>query len=68
MENMRNCTQCSRERCSNDNCDQWAIAMAYVPWHNMKQVHEPAKALRAGTLFPELEKPFYGVMRKGSRR
>ena len=84
MENMRNCTQCSEaddmqrsrlhENCSQNNCSQddcrnWAVGMAYVPWQNMGQVHEPAQALRAGTLFPELEKPFHGgSMRKGARR
>lgn len=71
MENMQNCTKCSEraERsCSQDNCNKWAIGMAYVPWQNMDRVYEPAQALRAGTLFPELEKPFYGSMRKGARR
>lgn len=83
MENMRNCTQCSeesmmrreqmsqgcsQENCSSDNCKHWAVGMAYAPWQNMNEVYEPAQALRAGTLFPELEKPFYGSMRKGARR
>ena len=73
MENMRNCMQCSRDNnscddCSQGNCNRWAIGMAYVPWQNMEEVYEPAQALRAGTLFPELEKPFYGSMRKGARR
>lgn len=75
MENMRNCTQCSeadamqREHCSQDDCRHWAVGMAYVPWQNMDQIYEPAQALRAGTLFPELEKPFHGgSMRRGARR
>lgn len=83
MENMRNCTQCSensdmqrnrmnemcsQDNCSSDNCKHWAVGMGYVPWQNMSQVYEPAQALRAGTLFPELEKPFYGSMRRGARR
>lgn len=83
MENMRNCTQCaekaemqrnreremcSQDNCSSDNCKYWAVGMAYVPWQNMSELYEPAQALRAGTLFPELEKPFYGSMRKGARR
>lgn len=65
MENMRNCTQCSQDK---ENCKDWTIAMAYVPWQNMEQLNEPAQALRTGTLFPELEKPFRGSMRKGARR
>ncbi len=59
---------CSRDNCSSTNCKHWAIGMGYVPWQNMSQVYEPAQALRAGTLFPELEKPFYGSMRRGARR
>lgn len=80
MENMRNCTQCSRDNdvrdarmrdnCSNMDCDRWAIGMGYVPWQNLDNVYEPAQALRAGTLFPELEKPFmaHPMARKGARR
>lgn len=74
MENMRNCTQCAENsvrmerKCSQDNCNNWPIGMAYVPWQKMNQVYEPAQALRSGTLFPELEKPFYGCMRRGNRR
>jgi len=43
-----------------------AIAMAYVPWQHFSKTYEPARGLRAGTIFPELDKPFYG--RKGGRR
>ncbi len=68
MENWRSCTQCSEDRYLQDDCNNWAIAMAYVPWQNMNQVYEPAQALRAGTLFPELEKPFCDTMRRGVRR
>ena len=37
-----------------------AIAMAYVPWQFMNETYEPDKALQCGTIFPELNKPFYG--------
>ncbi len=37
-----------------------AIAMAYVPWQFMNETYEPDKALQYGTIFPELNKPFYG--------
>ena len=37
-----------------------AIAMAYVPWQLMNETYEPDKALQYGTIFPELNKPFYG--------
>lgn len=36
------------------------IAMAYVPWQCFHDVYEPDKALMYGTIFPELNKPFYG--------
>lgn len=36
------------------------VAMAYVPWQCFKNVYEPDKALQYGTIFPELNKPFYG--------
>ena len=62
MENMRNCA-----RCEHDSCNTWQVGMGYVPWQHLDKVYEPAQALRAGTLFPELEKPFYGYM-KGGRR
>ena len=66
MENMCNTTRCPRDRaCDNERMD--TIAMAYVPWQHMRELYEPAQALRAGTLFPELDKPFYG-RRKGARR
>ena len=42
-----------------------AIAMAYVPWHQFGCTYEPMQGLHAGTIFPELEKPFYG--RRGMR-
>lgn len=43
----------------------YALAMAYVPWQHFEHVYEPDRALEVGTIFPELNKPFYG--RKGMR-
>ena len=37
-----------------------ALAIAYVRWQNLCNVYDPEKALMQGTLFPELDKPFYG--------
>lgn len=37
-----------------------ALAIAYVRWQEIGNVYEPEKALVQGTLFPELDKPFYG--------
>ena len=38
------------------------LAMAYVPWQYFKNLYEPDQALRCGTIFQDLYKPFYGSM------
>lgn len=53
---------CSRER---DMLYGVPLAMGYVPWQNFECTYEPAQALKAGTIFPELDKPFFG--RRGVR-
>ena len=40
--------------------EEVSLAIAYVPWQVMGNVYEPDEALKSGTLFPELNKPFYG--------
>lgn len=62
----RNCSTCDDD-CSRgrDMLYGVALAMGYVPWQNFECTYEPAQALRAGTIFPELDKPFYG--RRGVR-
>lgn len=47
--------------------DGYALAMAYVPWQYYTDTYEPDKALRVGTIFPELDKPFLAENR-GCRR
>ncbi len=44
---------------------QQQVTMAYVPWQELHTVYDPEKGLQAGTIFPELDKPFYG---RGGRR
>lgn len=39
---------------------QTPVAMCYVPLQTLETVYEPETALRQGTLFPELDKPFLG--------
>ena len=36
------------------------VAMAYIPFQLDKNAYDPEMALREGTLFPALNKPFYG--------
>lgn len=44
-----------------EQIDKFPVAMAYVPWqHFEKMFDDLEKAFRAGTIFPELDKPFTG--------
>ena len=36
------------------------VAMAYVPFQQFGEVYSSQEGLEAGTLFPELNKPFLG--------
>ena len=58
----KRCDDCQKTR---DELRGMPLAMAYVPWQEFGCTYEPAQALHAGTIFPELDKPFYG--RKGMR-
>lgn len=37
-----------------------SLAIAYVKWQTMGNVYNPEEGLKAGTIFPCLDKPFYG--------
>lgn len=64
----QNCGADNQMRPAHQNCDidQMALAMAYVPWQHFHKTYEVDKALEYGTIFPELNKPFYG--RRGVNR
>lgn len=49
-----------RSNNSMDTLGQFPLAMAYVPWQRFGQTYDLSKALCAGTIFPELDKPFCG--------
>ncbi len=40
--------------------DQFPIGMAYVPWQEFKDLYDPHQGLCHGTIFKELDYPFYG--------
>ena len=61
----RNCDDCNDCRRKRDELRGMPLAMAYVPWQEFGCTYEPAQGIRAGTIFPELDKPFYG--RRGMR-
>ena len=60
MQNNTDC--CSRtNRLDYSGLDQLPLAMAYVPWQHFTQMYENLeKGYKAGTIFPELDKPFTG--------
>lgn len=37
-----------------------ALAIAYVRWQQWGNLYEPEEAYNHGTIFPDLDKPFYG--------
>ena len=39
----------------------FSLDMCYVPWKKWGELYDPCKALKCGTLFPVLNKPFGGV-------
>ena len=53
-------TDCYKHCVSTPLPEKPAVTMAYVPFQTDKAVYEPEMALREGTLFPALNKPFYG--------
>lgn len=40
--------------------DDAALAIAYVRWQCLDSVCDPEDGFAQGTIFPELNKPFYG--------
>lgn len=50
-----------REKGNHAPKENLALAMAYVPMQCLKNAYCLEEALMAGTLFPELDKPFTGV-------
>ncbi|MBQ8185146.1 MAG: spore coat associated protein CotJA [Lachnospiraceae bacterium] len=45
--------------------DRFPVAMLYVPWQKWNQTYELDRGLKAGTIFPELDKPFRGIRKGG---
>ncbi len=53
------CGACAYE-CDDTKLSCMPIAMAYVPMQRFQELYSPETALRVGTLFKELDKPFLG--------
>lgn len=58
---------CGRGTETTGSKEEYALAMAYVPWQYYTNTYEPDQALEIGTIFPELDKPFLAENR-GCRR
>ena len=55
----------SESLCKCENIENMPIGMAYVPWQQWKTVFDLDKALKVGTIFPELDLPFLGMRGEG---
>jgi len=51
---MKNCTCACGQSC------ELPLAMTYMPIQVWRNVYAPCDALQAGTIFAELDLPFYG--------
>lgn len=49
---------CESERKCQDDCD--VPVMAFIPMQDFCRMYNEAEGLRRGTMFPALDKPFYG--------
>lgn len=55
----RDCGNCVDENSLSIRTQGLPLVMAYVPDQGWEETNEPERALNAGTLFPELDLPFY---------
>lgn len=53
-------TPACKTECPTAQSNTKVLGMAYVPWQHWKQTYECCQSLKKGTIFPELDKPFYG--------
>lgn len=67
---MNQCVQCPSvsPREDWDSTMNRSVGMAYVPWQKFEKTYDPKKALHAGTIFPELDKPFTGKCMMGGKK
>lgn len=46
----------------NDPLCGMPIGIGYVPWQQWEEIYDVCNALKAGTMFPSLNLPFYGCV------
>ncbi len=62
MSEMEHCAEHDEHfEAFSDFSGRFPLAMAYVRIHKLDQMFPPELALKRGTLFPELDKPFCGI-------
>lgn len=44
--------------CTIEKPNEKELARVYIPFQTLNKIYEPIEALRRGTLFPELYKPY----------
>ena len=54
------CDSCSLNKCNFSCVDTFPLAMAYIPMQKFENLYSVEEALCSGTLFKDLDKPFYG--------
>ena len=54
----------STSKCHGESLDDMPLAMSYVPIQHWNTTYPLAKALERGTLFPNLDLPFKGGMKR----
>ena len=60
---MRQDNACTGDNCENPTLAGHSLAMVYSPLQEFDHLYEPEAGLCAGTIFCELEKPFWGAGR-----
>ena len=59
--NYRQTPACAVEKTVKDRLEGMPLAMAYVPWQKWQNIYDAEKGFCNGTIFQELNLPFFGV-------
>ena len=59
--NYRQTPACVVEKTVQDRLEDMPLAMAYVPWQRWQNIYDAEKGFCNGTIFQELNLPFFGV-------
>ena len=59
--NVRQTPVCVVEKVKKDDLYGMPLAMAYVPWQKWQNIYDAEKGFCRGTIFQELDLPFFGV-------